>query len=430
MTGAQASIRAWRPVLRRALRAGLCAAFGLGAVSSVARSPVQADPGHGEPASLLVFPLVSVEPSGVDTLIRLTNLGDAEQTVRCSYVSGENPYPAVVFVFTLTPGQPIAWRASLGAGALPIDGVTHVGIEGSLNSGSIPPLGERFVGALRCAAAEPDGTPTASDVLLGDATIQSAAPNPDSASYGAIGLRATGTSADEPDVLVLGGPQGEYDACPDSVLLQPFLDGAVVELGAGPELQRETATTIVLVTCGSAPGFGAPATLDLELTTEAGQRFVKRRSMREHLVSDLSRLDVSVPSLSIFNSASAGSPSGNLRLTAISPGSGVLALALTSYVDRDRPAAAHRTAVQPQFAGTRSLPDLVDLSVPTPPVPCTGDCDGNGSVSISELILGVGIALGNTPLDACRAFDVDGNELVSISELVAAVSNALAGCAM
>jgi hypothetical protein len=277
-------------------------------------------------------------------------------------------------------------------------------------------------------AAEPDGTPTASDVLLGDATIQRAAPNPDSASYGAIGFGATGTSADAPDVLVLGGPMAEYDACPESVVLQPFLDGAVIELGPGPALQRETATAIALVTCSSAPGFGALSTLDLELTTEVGTRFVKRRTMREHLVTDLSRLDGSTPTSSVFNSAVAGSPSGNLRITAVSPGSGVLAVALTSHVDPDDPAAAHRTAVQPQFAGTRPLPDLVDLAVPIPPVPCTGDCNGNGAVSIEELVLGVGIALDTTPLDACRAFDPDGDELVSISELIAAVGNALAGC--
>ena len=59
---------------------------------------------------------------------------------------------------------------------------------------------------------------------------------------------------------------------------------------------------------------------------------------------------------------------------------------------------------------------------------CTGDCNGNGAVSISELIVGVNIALSTRPIGACTAFDRDANGIVSIAELVAAVNNALNGC--
>ena len=68
---------------------------------------------------------------------------------------------------------------------------------------------------------------------------------------------------------------------------------------------------------------------------------------------------------------------------------------------------------------------------PTPtetPVPCTGDCDGDGSVSISELILAVNISLGATPASACAAIDRDHGGTVTIDELIAAVNNAAAGC--
>jgi len=57
-----------------------------------------------------------------------------------------------------------------------------------------------------------------------------------------------------------------------------------------------------------------------------------------------------------------------------------------------------------------------------------GDCDNGGTVSINELVLGVSIALGGAPLDACPAFDQDGSGQVEINELVAATRNALAGC--
>jgi glucose/arabinose dehydrogenase len=59
---------------------------------------------------------------------------------------------------------------------------------------------------------------------------------------------------------------------------------------------------------------------------------------------------------------------------------------------------------------------------------CTGDCDGGGGVSIDELIQGVNIALGNSAVFQCRAFDGNGNENVTIDELVAGVGHALEGC--
>jgi sugar lactone lactonase YvrE len=59
---------------------------------------------------------------------------------------------------------------------------------------------------------------------------------------------------------------------------------------------------------------------------------------------------------------------------------------------------------------------------------CAGDCDGDGEVSIAELIRAIRIPLGEDPLDDCRNVDVDGNGTVAINELVSAVNNALQGC--
>ncbi len=60
--------------------------------------------------------------------------------------------------------------------------------------------------------------------------------------------------------------------------------------------------------------------------------------------------------------------------------------------------------------------------------PCPGDCNGDGTVTVDELITGVGIALGNLPLTACPAFDQDNDGEVSVNELVDAVNAALNGC--
>lgn len=59
---------------------------------------------------------------------------------------------------------------------------------------------------------------------------------------------------------------------------------------------------------------------------------------------------------------------------------------------------------------------------------CAGDCDGDGRVSVAELIEGVRIALGDAPLSECPAFDVTPDGELGIAELVLAVSAALGGC--
>jgi hypothetical protein len=60
--------------------------------------------------------------------------------------------------------------------------------------------------------------------------------------------------------------------------------------------------------------------------------------------------------------------------------------------------------------------------------PCTGDCDGDGTVSIAEIVRSVTIAQGN-PLTQCPAIDANGDGTARIDELVAAVAAALSGCA-
>ena len=59
---------------------------------------------------------------------------------------------------------------------------------------------------------------------------------------------------------------------------------------------------------------------------------------------------------------------------------------------------------------------------------CPGDCDGNGRVTIDELISAVRIALGEEPLSSCAAADKGGNLLVEVNELIGAVNSASAGC--
>ena len=59
---------------------------------------------------------------------------------------------------------------------------------------------------------------------------------------------------------------------------------------------------------------------------------------------------------------------------------------------------------------------------------CPGDCDGDGTVAVSELVASVGVALGSSALDACLAGDRDGDQRVTVDELLGAVVAGLHGC--
>jgi hypothetical protein len=65
---------------------------------------------------------------------------------------------------------------------------------------------------------------------------------------------------------------------------------------------------------------------------------------------------------------------------------------------------------------------------PGPVGDCVGDCDGNGSVAVNELVTGVNIALGRANISACPVFDSSNNGMVEVNELVTGVNNALRGC--
>lgn len=62
------------------------------------------------------------------------------------------------------------------------------------------------------------------------------------------------------------------------------------------------------------------------------------------------------------------------------------------------------------------------------PISCGGDCDGDGSVAISELIAAVNVALGSAAYDTCADADADRSGAVAINDLITAVNAALGGC--
>ncbi len=123
-----------------------------------------------------------------------------------------------------------------------------------------------------------------------------------------------------------------------------------------------------------------------------------------------------------------------LTFTCAPPGDG-----LRLGVDRDGDGALDRDEFD---AGSDPAdPDSTPGNVPTPspttpvsptPTPlrlgCPGDCNGNSEITIDELLRGVAIALGEQSAATCRNVDRDGDGAVSIAELLRAVGTALDGC--
>jgi len=61
-------------------------------------------------------------------------------------------------------------------------------------------------------------------------------------------------------------------------------------------------------------------------------------------------------------------------------------------------------------------------------IPCVGDCNRNGRVTIDELVKGTNIALGKVNLSDCPAFDRNDDGLVTVDEMIRGVNGALNGC--
>lgn len=89
------------------------------------------------------------------------------------------------------------------------------------------------------------------------------------------------------------------------------------------------------------------------------------------------------------------------------------------------PAGTHRLTLAARDADGETGSDTITVHVGAT---CVGDCSGDGSVTVDELIRGVNIALGSAAVAQCPSFDANGNGSVTVDELVRAVGNALDGC--
>lgn len=280
--------------------------------------------------------------------------------------------------------------------------------------------------------------------------------------FAAAGTTVVGTA---PSAITLGDidADGQLDALVTdrdggSVFALYGSGNPAAPLGAPVELLTVTAPVTALV--HEVPGRALPQVLVgrqsghlLTLAQTAARVFDE--PVQERLVLQLTAMglaaldDDELDDLVVLSANGAelwiGEADGGFRLgESIIPRDTTLdALTLADFNDDDRIDVAASASTQDRVTVVLNGADAPFTPSPTPsvtetpvvtatptsgPVRCAGDCDGNGQVSINELIRGVNIALGSAALDDCAVFDVDGNGQVAVNELIAAVNAALAGC--
>jgi hypothetical protein len=168
-----------------------------------------------------------------DTVIQITNTSNNMVHAHCFYVDARpdffgNPVWQITdFQIWLTRQQPTHWVASQGRSVNPGDGFGNDG--SGLDPGAIPPVPEGFEGELKCIQADASGTVFGGNNLKGEAVIRSA--DGDVSKHNAIAILANPdlAGADPANELRLDNSPnnfGEYNACPNTTLLDHFVDGA------------------------------------------------------------------------------------------------------------------------------------------------------------------------------------------------------------
>jgi hypothetical protein len=243
-------------------------------------------------ASLLIFPKIIADGTR-DTIIQITNTSNSMVHAHCFYVNGalsdpEDPrsvplWQEIDFDIWLTKQQPTHWVVSEGRlddssdqscrnFPTPITECNGAGID----PGRVPPVVPDFTGELKCVEVDASGAPVGGNHLIGEATIIGLdICNPDTSTcyltgtacssnadctntvdpekYNGIGILAK-EALDDDGVLCLGGnaptddcPLGaEYNACPDTWILNHFVDGVENPvLGDGTSIE----TNITVVPC-------------------------------------------------------------------------------------------------------------------------------------------------------------------------------------
>jgi len=311
----------------------------------LAAGRVRADVVTDKAASILVFPKV-IADKGTDTIIQITNLSNNLVHARCFYVDSQLPPGCAVadprigcvpswnetdFSIWLTKRQPTHWLVSTGRPIDPTDNFTSIDMStmgpvmvtplngAGLDPGAIPPVPDGFTGELKCIQVMVDGTPIGANSLIGEATLDSLDDSSDVSKYNAIGIEGSELVGATGNTLLLNRPSdgsrdGEYNACPATLLLNHLADGAPDPIGP----PRITSTAITLVPCSEDFERQLPSsvTVQFEIYNEFEERFSTSTTVTCWADIWLYEIDSpNDPANSVFSYAQLGTLTAQTRIT-------------------------------------------------------------------------------------------------------------------
>jgi len=401
-----------------------------------ARADVVAD----QAAAILVFPKIevdtttSIDPNKpkVDTVVQITNTSPFLTRARCYYVNanghcsnagqtnGPDTAPVICretadcnpgaiqggicvpgwderdFQLTLTKRQPLSWNASTGLRGddVPLTNGRTSKDGQSNDPTSIPPVIEDpFSGELKCVQVDTaTEEPIDRNDLKGEATITTVLPlgGVDVRKYNAVGIQATGFQDGDPTTLTLGGPDAEYNACPNVVVLDHYFDSLDLNGNPGVESHNDgsgnplvrggVATDLVIVPCSEDfltqdPKYGS-AVLQFLIYNEFEQRFsssTRAECFKQIQLSDINtRPGPSDNASSIFSQSVQGTLTGQTRIRPVSGVDRAHRVLIMAEERWQAEAAANGMSVyttarnvqniQPAFPTDAPLPDIIKLS--------------------------------------------------------------------
>jgi hypothetical protein len=281
--------------------------------------------------SVLIFPKVVFDDSR-DTLIQITNTSNSMVWAHCFYVNATPQCTGqgdclegtcrgecvpqcleVNFDLSLTKQQPTSWSAGFGRLTDPMDDVCIIDYRNparsnfdcygaGLDPGRVPPVSLPFVGELKCVEVDPSGAPISGNHLKGEATIVTR--DGDASKHNAIAVLGLDSNNGD-NTLCLGGdvsdscPSGaEYNACPDTLILNHFSEGADSPL-LGPASTVETEVTLLPCSEDFETQTPARVTVQFAITNEFEEMFSASTTVEcwatfllddVNLIFDISRL--------------------------------------------------------------------------------------------------------------------------------------------
>jgi hypothetical protein len=374
-------------------------------------------------SSILAFPKVLAN-DGSDTLIQITNISNNMVHARCFYVNaapdqfGNPQWQVTDFAIWLTKQQPTHWQVSEGRFFDPTD-VCHTNQQGQflpdsdcanagIDPGAIPPVPSNFEGELKCVEVDASDNPVAGNHLKGEATIFT---DGDASKYNAIGLLGYQDVGMTGNQLLLNHPLGaddtvgQYDACPNVLLMNQFTEGVTdpIILGDllggtcsnnsekacqansdcgdgntcndGPQildpttktvsLRSATLTDLTLVPCTENFEENLPATVTIQVQVfnEFEQQFTTSFPVTCFLNKFLFQLDSPFnPNQSIFSFARLGTTVAHTRLIPVT--GSVFAVVGTTRADKNGNLARVADNIHMEgdrFTGSTGLPGFTDV---------------------------------------------------------------------